>query len=58
MVVLDFLRNEVVGFLGIQGLVDLLRSGNYAELTTWKGLTSVIAPDTATWVLFAPIVTS
>jgi sterol desaturase/sphingolipid hydroxylase (fatty acid hydroxylase superfamily) len=44
MVVLDFLRDEVVGFLGIQGFVDLLRSGNYAELTTWKGLTSVIAP--------------
>jgi sterol desaturase/sphingolipid hydroxylase (fatty acid hydroxylase superfamily) len=44
MVALDFLRNELFVFLGLQGLIELVRSGDYTALATWKGFTSVIAP--------------
>jgi sterol desaturase/sphingolipid hydroxylase (fatty acid hydroxylase superfamily) len=44
MIALDLLRDEVVGFLGIGGLIELARSGNYAALASWKGFTSIIAP--------------
>lgn len=44
MVALDFLRDEMLGFLGIGGLIDLIRSGDYASVATWKGLTAVLAP--------------
>jgi sterol desaturase/sphingolipid hydroxylase (fatty acid hydroxylase superfamily) len=44
MVVLDILRHEMLGFLGAEGLIELVRSGDYAVLASWKGFTSVIAP--------------
>ena len=44
MVALNFLRDELFGFLGLTGLVELVRSGDYTALATWKGLTSVVAP--------------
>src|SRR5579863_225509 len=44
MVVLDFLRDEMLGFLGVQGLIELVRAGDYTALASWKGFTSVIAP--------------
>lgn len=44
MVALDFLRDELVEFLGLGALLELIRSGDYAALATWKGLTSALAP--------------
>jgi len=44
MVVWDILRDEMFGFLGVQGLIELVRSGDYAALASWKGFTSVVAP--------------
>lgn len=44
MVALDFLRDELFDFLGVKELIELILSGNYAALTSWKGITSVIAP--------------
>jgi len=38
------LRDEALGFLGVGGLIDLIRSGNYATLATWQGFTSIVAP--------------
>ena len=38
------LRDEALGFFGVGGLIDLVRSGNYATLASWQGFTSVVAP--------------
>lgn len=44
---MDFLKtiwNEITGFFGFGGLYDILKSGNYAELLTYKGITQILAP--------------
>jgi sterol desaturase/sphingolipid hydroxylase (fatty acid hydroxylase superfamily) len=42
--ILEVLKNEIVGFFSVQGLVDLIKSGNYSSLATWNGLTTALAP--------------
>lgn len=41
---LETLYNEVVGFLGIRALWELLSSGNYEALKTYEGVLSLIYP--------------
>lgn len=40
----QILRDEVVGFLGIGGVLDLARKGDYSVLATWDGWTRAVAP--------------
>lgn len=40
----ELLRKELMDFLSIQGVIDLIKSGDYSSLTTWKGITTVISP--------------
>ncbi|MDH4091038.1 MAG: sterol desaturase family protein [Cyclobacteriaceae bacterium] len=44
MDVLNILRDEFFGFLGISGLIEIFKSGDYSTLLTYKGITSVIGP--------------
>jgi len=41
---LDLLKDEILGFLSINGLVDLIKSGNYSSLRTWTGITTALSP--------------
>ena len=44
---MNFLKaifNEIKGFFGFGNLIDILQSGNYHELLTYHGITSVIGP--------------
>jgi sterol desaturase/sphingolipid hydroxylase (fatty acid hydroxylase superfamily) len=44
---MDFLKtlfNEFTGFFGFGNLIAILKSGNYSELMTWHGITSVLGP--------------
>jgi sterol desaturase/sphingolipid hydroxylase (fatty acid hydroxylase superfamily) len=44
---MDFLKailQEITGFFGFGNLIGILRSGNYQELLTYHGITSVIGP--------------
>ena len=44
MDVLNILGDEFFGFLGISGLIEIFKSGDYSTLLTYKGITSVIGP--------------
>ena len=44
MSALDFVHNELLEFLGLTGLAELVHSGDYTTLATWKSFTSVVAP--------------
>ena len=39
-----FLYNEVVGFLGLGAVIEMLRTGDYSRLQTLEGIQSVIYP--------------
>ncbi|MGZ3872709.1 MAG: hypothetical protein ACXVJD_07310, partial [Mucilaginibacter sp.] len=44
---MDFFKavwNEFTGFFGFGNLIDIVRSGNYMELLTYHGITSVLGP--------------
>ena len=41
---LDILKNEILNFLSLHGVLDLIQSGNYSSLKTWNGITKVISP--------------
>lgn len=44
---MDFLEtiyNELIGFLGIQQVWDLLKTGNYSVFTTYEGIVALIYP--------------
>jgi sterol desaturase/sphingolipid hydroxylase (fatty acid hydroxylase superfamily) len=41
---LELLKNEILDFFSIQGLIDLIRSGDYSSLKTWSGITTALAP--------------
>jgi len=44
MDLLKAILQEITGFFGFGNLIDILRSGNYQELLTYRGITSVIGP--------------
>jgi len=44
MELLSLLKEEFVNFFSIQGVIDLVRSGDYHSLRTWQGITSALAP--------------
>ncbi len=44
MTVVQFILNEIVGFLGISSWLTIIKTGNYGVLTTYAGLTSAIGP--------------
>ena len=44
MGLLKAILQEITGFFGFGNLIDILRSGNYQELLTYHGITSVIGP--------------
>lgn len=44
---MEFLKtiwNEITGFFNYGGLYDILKSGNYADLLTYHGVTQILAP--------------
>ncbi|MBS1487601.1 MAG: sterol desaturase family protein [Bacteroidetes bacterium] len=41
---LNILKDELLGFFSVQGLVNLIESGNYSSLRTWQGVTAIIDP--------------
>jgi len=44
---MEFLKtiwNEITGFFNYGGLYDILKSGNYADLLTYHGITQILAP--------------
>ena len=44
---MDFLKavyNEFTGFFGFGNLIDIIKSGNYGQLLTYNGITSVLGP--------------
>ncbi|HTH55576.1 MAG TPA: sterol desaturase family protein [Cyclobacteriaceae bacterium] len=41
---LELIKNEILGFFSIQGVIDLIKSGNYHSLRTWGGITTAISP--------------
>src|SRR5258707_14080287 len=44
MEIIELLKNEFIGFFSVQGLIDLIKSGNYSSLRTWKGITTALSP--------------
>ncbi|MGC4023052.1 MAG: sterol desaturase family protein [Cyclobacteriaceae bacterium] len=44
MEILRLLKDEILGFFSVNGLIDLINSGNYSSLKTWGGITTAIAP--------------
>jgi sterol desaturase/sphingolipid hydroxylase (fatty acid hydroxylase superfamily) len=42
--ILELLKNEILGFFSVQGLIDLVHSGNYSSLRTWAGITTTLSP--------------
>lgn len=44
MEILNALGDELIGFLGIQGWIDIFKSGDYSSLRTYKGILSAIGP--------------
>lgn len=44
MKALQILYNELIGFLGIDGWLQLFKSGDYSSLTTLDGITSALRP--------------
>src|SRR5262249_7554914 len=44
MQVIDLLKTEILNFFSVNGLIDLLRSGNYSALKSWNGITVVLSP--------------
>src|ERR1700744_149807 len=41
---LKVIWDEFTGFFGFGGLIDILKSGNYNELLTYHGITSILGP--------------
>ena len=41
---LNILKQELVDFFSIQGILDLVASGDYQRLASWDGLTTALAP--------------
>lgn len=41
---LELLKNEILGFFSVQGVIDLIKSGNYESLRTWSGITTALSP--------------
>lgn len=44
MEILDLLKREILGFFSADGLIDLIRSGDYSALRTWNGITTALSP--------------
>lgn len=44
MELLELLKKEIFTFFSIDGVIELIRSGNYASLKTWKGITTALSP--------------
>ncbi len=44
MEIIELLKNEFIGFFSVQGLIDLIKSGNYSSLRTWGGITTALSP--------------
>lgn len=40
----DLLRDELLAFFSVGGVIDLINSGDYSSLRTWGGITKVISP--------------
>src|SRR5262249_5448457 len=40
----ELLKNEILGFFSVQGLVDLIQSGDFSALRTWKGVAAALSP--------------
>lgn len=40
----ELIWQQVKGFFGMEGLIGIIRSGDYQTLLTYKGITTVIAP--------------
>jgi sterol desaturase/sphingolipid hydroxylase (fatty acid hydroxylase superfamily) len=41
---IEILRDELIDFFSIRGLIKLIETGNYNSLTTWDGITTAISP--------------
>lgn len=44
MTITDFLFEELNALMPLQGIIDLIRSGDYSSLRTWSGITRAIGP--------------
>jgi sterol desaturase/sphingolipid hydroxylase (fatty acid hydroxylase superfamily) len=44
MELLEIFKKEILGFFSIQGVIDLINSGDYSSLKTWTGITSALSP--------------
>jgi sterol desaturase/sphingolipid hydroxylase (fatty acid hydroxylase superfamily) len=44
MEIFEILRKEILGFFSLQGVIDLIASGDYSSLRTWSGITTVLSP--------------
>ncbi len=44
MEILELLRKEILDFFSIQGLIDLIRAGNFSAFRTWGGITTALSP--------------
>jgi hypothetical protein len=40
----NIVYEQIKGFFGMDGLINLIKEGNYNSLLTYKGITSVIQP--------------
>ena len=41
---IELLKDELLNFFSINGLIDLIQSGDYSSLRTWKGITTALSP--------------
>ena len=44
MEIFETLRDEIANFFSINGIIELVRSGDYSSLRTWKGIQTVLSP--------------
>jgi sterol desaturase/sphingolipid hydroxylase (fatty acid hydroxylase superfamily) len=44
MEILEILYNEILGFLGITQVLEILKTGDYSALNTYEGITAFILP--------------
>lgn len=44
MEIIKILGDELIGFLGIKGWIEIFKSGDYSTLTTYNGIISAIGP--------------
>lgn len=44
MEVLEILKKEILDFFSVQGLINIIQSGDYSSLRTWSGITTALYP--------------